>query len=254
MIVFANFTTGKFIHYCVVCRSLRGKLEEKKLAEPTFDRLQEEPQFTYCGVGLFAPCTICSKRKDNYYYGVMFTNLCRRYSFSRYRFFLLTLQRFIGKRGNICQMRGNIRSDNESNFIGAVKEMWKPFQDMNNSRISNYLQIHWADWIIWISNSLTVSHMGGVWERQIRTSRGILNALVKTYGENLYNKSTHTLLVEVEAIVNSRPMTTETINYVKSDISLWPANLLTMRSKVILSPPGCFSSADIYCQKRWRTC
>ena len=62
--------------------------------------------------------------------------------------------------------------------------------------------------------------MGGVWERQIRTSRGILNALVKTYGENLYNKPTHTLLVEVEAIVNSRPMTTETINYVKSDISL----------------------------------
>ena len=95
--------------------------------------------------------------------------------------------------------------------------------------------------------------MGGVWERQIRTARGILNALVKTHGKNLYNESTHTLLVEVEAIVNSRPMTTETINDDKSDIPLSPANLLTMRSKVILPPLGCFSSANIYCQKRWRT-
>ena len=110
--------------------------------------------------------------------------------------------------------------------------------------------MHGADWIIWINNLLMASHMGGAWERQIKTVRGILNALFKTYGKILYNESTHTLLVEVEAIVNSRPMTTETINDVKSDISLSPVNLLTMRSKVILPPPGFFSSADIYCQKR----
>ena len=47
-------------------------------------------------------------------------------------------------------------------------------------------------------------------------------------------------------------MTTETISNVKSDIPLSPANLLTMKSKVILPPTGCFSSADIYGRKRWR--
>ena len=88
--------------------------------------------------------------------------------------------------------------------------------------------------------------MGGVWERQIRTARGILNALVKTHGKSLDDQSLHTLLVEVEALVNSRPMTTETISDVTSDIPLSPANLLIMKSKVILPPPGCFSSADIY--------
>ena len=35
-------------------------------------------------------------------------------------------------------------------------------------------------------------------------------------------------------------------------ICLTPANLLTMKSKVILPPSGCYSSADIYSRKRWR--
>ena len=56
-------------------------------------------------------------------------------------------------------------SDNGSNFIGAVKELRKSFQNMNDSRISKYLQMHGADWIILINNSPTASHMGGVWER-----------------------------------------------------------------------------------------
>ena len=76
--------------------------------------------------------------------------------------------------------------------------------------------------------------------------------MVKTHGKALDEESLHTLLVEVEAIVNSRPVTIETISDVKSNISLSPANLLTIKSKVILPPSGCFSSADIYCRKHWR--
>ena len=41
--------------------------------------------------------------------------------------FLLSLGRFIGKRGNIRQMRSN----DGSNFVGAVKELWKCQQDIN---------------------------------------------------------------------------------------------------------------------------
>ena len=35
--------------------------------------------------------------------------------------------------------------------------------------------------------------------------------------------------------------------------TLSPFNLLTMKSKVVLQPPGDFQAADIYCRKRWRT-
>ena len=107
--------------------------------------------------------------------------------------------------------------------------------------------MHGTYWITWINNPPIACHIGGVWEKQIRTTRSILNTLFKAHGKSLDDESLHTLLVEVEAIVNSRPITTETMSDVKSDIPLSPANLLTMKSKVILPFPECFSSAYIYC-------
>ena len=107
---------------------------------------------------------------------------------------------------------------------GTIKKLRKSYQDMNGSRINKYLQMYGADWIIWINNPPMASHMGGVWEKQIRTARGILNALVKTWSKILYNESLYTLLVEGKAMVNLRPMTTETFNDVRSDIPLSPAN------------------------------
>ena len=160
-IVCANTATRKFIHYSVVCRSLRGKLRKQKMAELPFDRLQEEPSFTYFGVNLFGLFVVCSKRKELKRYGVMFACLCSRaidievaHSLDTDSF-LLTLRRFIGRRGNIRQLK----SDNESNFGGAVKELRKSIQDMNHSRINEYLQIHGVDWITWINNFPMASHM-----------------------------------------------------------------------------------------------
>ena len=94
--------------------------------------------------------------------------------------------------------------------------------------------------------------MGGVWERQIRTARSILNALLKTHGRSLNDEALHTLLIEVQAIVNSLPMTTKTTNSVQSHVPLSPSNSLTIKSKVVMPPPGGFGPADAHCRKRWR--
>ena len=48
------------------------------MAELAFDRVQEEPPFSYCVVVLFGPFVICSKPKELKRYGVMFTCLCSR--------------------------------------------------------------------------------------------------------------------------------------------------------------------------------
>ena len=70
-IVCANSATRKFIHYCVVCRSLRVKLGEQKMAELPFDRL------TYCGVDLFGPFVIYTKRKElKRYYSRSLVKFC----------------------------------------------------------------------------------------------------------------------------------------------------------------------------------
>ncbi len=57
----------------------------------------------------------------------------------------------------------------------------------------------------WIFNTPKASHHGGVWERCIRTVRKVLNAITKE--QVLDDKRLYTLMCEVEAIVNSRPIT-----------------------------------------------
>ena len=54
---------------------------------------------------------------------------------------------------------------------------------------------------------------------------------------------------EIEAIGNSRPLVVESINDINSEVTVSPINLLIMKSKVIMSPPGEFSWPDIYCRK-----
>ena len=94
------------------------------------------------------------------------------------------------------------------------------------------------------------SHMGGVWERQIRTVRSILSSLLSQHGGQLHDESLNTLMVEAEAVVNSRPLTTDSSTDEFGVLS--PNRLLTQKSTVVLPPPGDFQQADQYSKKRWR--
>ena len=61
-----------------------------------------------------------------------------------------------------------------------------------------------------------------------------------------------TLVVEVEAIVNSRPFTTEVMNDTTSLAPLSPVNLLTIKSRIVMPLPGNFTTPDRYSRKPWR--
>ena len=221
------------------------------MSELPHDRLQESVQFTSCGADLFCPFTIKNYRKELKRYGIKFTCSCSHAIHTEVEQsletdpFILSLRRFIGRRGNIRL----VRSKNATNFVGAINELQKAFQEIDHNQISQYLQTHEVDWITLIRNPPTASHMGGVWERQIRTARRILNAFIKTHG-SLNDEALYTLPIEVEATVSSRLMTTETIKDVQSHVPLFPSNLLTMKSKVVM--PGSFRPADTYCRKPWR--
>jgi hypothetical protein len=74
--------------------------------------------------------------------------------------------------------------------------------------------------------------MGGVWERQIRTVRSVLSALLQSNGSQLDDELLRTLMCETEAIVNSRPLTVNDLNDPDSLQPLTPSHLLTMKSRV----------------------
>ena len=250
-----NAVVRSYISKCVTCRHLRGNFQQQKMASLPSDRLCEEPPFTYCGVYLFGPFVTKEGCKELKRYEALFTCLSSRaihietVASLNTDSFILCLRRFIGHRRNIRPLR----SDNGSNFVGASSKFKKTFAEMDQQKINDFMRDNSGEWMLWKRNPLSVSNMGGVWERQIRSARTILTSLLKTHGTSLNDESLHALLIEVEVIVNSRPLKTDLLSDDNSMVPLSPINLLTLKSGVVMPPPGVFTAPDIYCCKHWRT-
>lgn len=88
--------------------------------------------------------------------------------------------------------------------------------------------------------------MGGSWERTIGVTRKILDAMLL---EHRNAKLTHeilvTLMAEVTAIVNARPLTAVSTDPENPAI-LTPAMLLTQKVATPPVPPGQFESRDLF--------
>ena len=207
-IINCNATVRSYILKCVTCRHLRGNFQQQKMASLRSDRLCEESPFTYYCVELFGPFVTKEGCKELEHYGALFTCLSSRairietVTSLNTDSFILCLCRFVGCRGNIRVLR----SDNGSNFVGASSEFKKAFAEMDQQRINDFMRDSGSEWMLWKLNPPSASNMGGVWERQIRSARTILTSLLKTHGTKLNDESLHTLLIEVEAIVNLRPL------------------------------------------------
>ena len=85
--------------------------------------------------------------------------------------FLNCLYRFMARRGEPRLLR----SDNGSNFVGAERELRKEIEAWNKERIQEAMS---QRGIRWLFNPPVASHMGGVWERQIRSVRRILSTIM----------------------------------------------------------------------------
>ncbi len=89
-----------------------------------------------------------------------------------------------------------------TNFIGAERELKEAIQDINQSKIGEVLVQKGIKWIV---NTPIASHQGGIWERQICTVRKVLNSVLNQ--QVLDEEGLYTILCEVEAIMNDRPIT-----------------------------------------------
>ena len=66
----------------------------------------------------------------------------------------------------------------------------------------------------------------------MRSSRSIMVALLNIHGPTLNDESLQSLLAEVEAIVKTRPITSEPLSDVHSPFAWYPMKLVTMKSRI----------------------
>ncbi|XP_056101657.1 uncharacterized protein LOC130080328 [Rhinichthys klamathensis goyatoka] len=240
------------LNKCTTCRRLRGNVQQQKMADIPADRLFQSPPFTHVGVDVFGPWNICIRRTrggvvENKRWAVMFTCLVTRgvhievvESLSTSSF-INALRRFLAIRGPTKLFR----SDCGTNFVGACRELQISSED---PELQSYLK---KEACTWKFNPPHSSHMGGVWERMIGVARRIFDAMMlKVHSPNLTHEVLVTLMAEVTAIMNGRPLVPVLSDPQQPDL-LTPRALLTQKICPVSIPPGDFDPKDLY-RKQWK--
>lgn len=155
--------------------------------------------------------------------------------------FTNTLRRFIARRGQVLELR----SDNGTNFVGAERELRTAIEHWNQAQINDALL---QKGVKWSFNPPAGSHHGGPWEKLIRSVWKVLNSTLNV--QNLDEDGLHTILCEVESIINSRLITKASSD--PNDLeALTPNHLLLLKTVPSLPPEAC-QEADVYARRRWK--
>ncbi|XP_071579117.1 uncharacterized protein [Temnothorax nylanderi] len=194
---------------CVVCARQRGIRAHQLMGQLPLSRVTPSRPFAHTGVDYAGPLTIKTwkGRGAKTYKGWICVFVCFSTSaihlevVSDYssEVFIAAFRRFAARRG-IAQ---TMYSDCGTTFIGADAALKKMFvQDaQEHQRIAQVLQL---DGIRWEFNPPGAPHMGGKWEAVVKSVKFHLR---RTIGETLLTtEELTTLLTQIEAILNSRPL------------------------------------------------
>ena len=238
----------KVVRACLSCKKYNAvRMEQMMASLPAFRMTAFEPCFTHTGVDYFGPLNVKRGRSQVKRWGAIFTCLNSRAvhlelaSSLETDCFINLLRRFINRRGP----PRFIYSDNGTNFVGAERELKTAIQNWNQVQIDKELL---QKGIQWVFQPPKASHASGVWERLIRSTRKALKAILKE--RSVDEEVLTTVLTEVEAILNSRPLCAASDDP-KDCEPLTPNHLLLQRPMQAL-PPGTFVKEDIYCRKKWK--
>ena len=162
--------------------------------------------------------------------------------------FLACLRRFISRRG--CPSL--LWSDHGTNFIGAAREMKDLFKLLKDSRtqdsITNFLSSKSIEWKFIPQRA---PHFGGIWEAAVKSTKRHLKRIVGNV--KLTFEELTTVLVQVEACLNSRPLTPLS-NDDDGIEALTPGHFLIGRPLQALPDDSFTYINNLSSLRRWKLC
>lgn len=203
--------TRSVIHHCVTCARHEANPMQQQMASLPQARVTPGRAFQTCGVDYCGPfyikarggrCKIVSKS-----YVAVFVCMVSRgvhlelVSDLTSEAFLAALSRLSSRRGRVHELY----SDNGTTFHGADKDITTAVKSWKKLPSNSMFQ---ALYIKWTFIPPLSPHHGGLWEAAVKSAKHHLRRIVGD--QQLTFEEFYTVLTQVEACMNSRPITRNT--------------------------------------------
>ena len=232
-------TVKRVLKRCVVCKKIEGKVIQSP-REPSLPscRVSEEPPFTNTGIDFAGPLFVKENHETIKSYICLFTcastravhlELLRDLSTNM---FLTAFRRFVSRRG----MPSKILTDNAKTFKAAAREVATMYRSNN---VKRYLADKGVSWEFITEKA---PWHGEFWERLIKSTKSCLK---KQIGRaSLTFEELRTILVEIEATLNNRPLTyiyddEQRVSYPLTPASLIYGRRITTPNEIVSTTRDC---------------
>ncbi|PAV78070.1 hypothetical protein WR25_09266 [Diploscapter pachys] len=195
----------RIVQKCIRCRRFNSlPYRYPNMTDLPERRVKISRPFEHTGLDFFGPLMIREDGEKKKVWGCLFTCACTRMIHLEMahdlsvRTFINCLKRFFARRG----VPTSISSDNAPSFLAGEEILGQAFENWKQSReINEELLSYETEW----KHSVPYAPwQGGWWERLVKT---VKHAMRKSIGrEVLTRDSMQTALIEIEAIVNCRPL------------------------------------------------
>ncbi|XP_061401555.1 uncharacterized protein LOC133337338 [Musca vetustissima] len=202
--------------------------------------------FTYTGVDYFGPVMVTVGRHTEKRYGALFTCLTLRavhievVNTLNTSSCIMAIRNFISRRGTPREFY----SDNGTNFVSAEREFRVAVNEMDkNEFIRNFTTAT----TMWKFNPPSSPHMGGAWERLVRSVKTVLYNITPSRAPT--EELLRSMLAEVENIINSRPLVYVPIDHQNAE-ALTPNHLL-LGSSNGMKPLASYNDSGVALRSNW---
>lgn len=240
------------IRNCKACTIYKHRIRNQIMAALPPERCTFSLPFTNTGIDFAGPFDLKTSRLRNAKiqkgYAAIFVCLstkaihletCSELSTEA---FLATFNRFVGRRG----FPNKVYSDNGTNFVGASRSLANEYRTFLKSAEKSLVEkynLHGFSWHFIPPHS---PHMGGLWEAAVKSMKCHLQKV--TGNQKFTFEEFSTLLVRIESILNSRPISPINENPTEL-IPLTPGHLL--RGSALIAIPEEFSD-NLSLINRWQ--
>ncbi|XP_062538334.1 uncharacterized protein LOC134206620 [Armigeres subalbatus] len=233
---------------CQVCKNQRASPNPPPMADLPKARLAAFARpFTYIGIDYFGPFNVLVGRRHEKRWGVLITCLTVRAIHLEIAHSLnadsciMALRNFMARRGVPIQ----IISDRGTNFIAANKELAEAIKELDQEKIMQEIISQQTEWKFLPPAS---PHMGGAWERLVQTVKKNLQRMKLPRCPT--DEMLRNCLIEIENVVNSRPLTHVPIDDPEAPV-LTP-NHFILGSSSGLKPAIGLSDGEVVLRRAWR--